>query len=110
MKKLGKSQNILISIFLLVSYIGLFIYTPSHVLNMNNEHSMDMPKETCPFIIADDVICNTTLKRDTNLLNINNFSFDNFTNHSIAFKTIIFSLFNIVLLIFIFQNTKQRIF
>ncbi|MFO0743433.1 MAG: hypothetical protein U0469_00005, partial [Candidatus Paceibacterota bacterium] len=61
---------------------------------MNNEHSMDMPKETCPFIIADDVICNTTLKRDTNLLNINNFSFDNFTNHSIAFKTIIFSLFN----------------
>lgn len=36
---------------------------------MENEHDMHIPKDNCPFIVADSVICNTLTKRENNILN-----------------------------------------
>ena len=107
MKKLDNLKKVLLLFIILISYIGLSVYTPSHILSMSKGHDMNMSKENCPFIVADEVICNTAIKKDNTFLNINNFIFKNLDS-LLTTKTIILNLYLVLFSLFLLFSIRSK--
>lgn len=107
-KKQRKMNRVWILLTILLSYIALSVYLPSHLAEMNNTHNMDMPKENCPFIVADNVICSTTAKRDSEVLNINNYIDNNIIHTNISLNVIINIIYFSIFYLFLLFNIKNK--
>ncbi|MBP9765732.1 MAG: hypothetical protein KBD12_00665 [Candidatus Pacebacteria bacterium] len=64
---------------------------------MNTAHEMDMPKEQCPFITNNNLVCGSIFKKGSDLLD--NFILNNLINNSLLAGLILLSIY-----IYIFYN------
>ena len=93
---------------MLISYIALSIYTPSHIMAMESKHDMHIPKDNCPFIIADNVLCNALTKRDTSILNASTLAEPNLAYNYTYTDIVISFLYLLLFYIFFIFKIKNK--
>ncbi|MEI6352374.1 MAG: hypothetical protein WCO35_00330 [Candidatus Nomurabacteria bacterium] len=77
---------------------------------MNKNHDMGQTKENCPFVFGENILCNISYKKTTDLINLNYLNFNNLFANSFLMKIILltfyFSLFYLFK-IFYLKNQKE---